>query len=188
MAVALLVGVGFLRGMGLDTLFLMAVGLAVSAIPEGCPVAISVALAVGMRRMAKAHVIVRNMPAIEALGSCTIIATDKTGTLTLNELTVTEVVLPDGTQVAFDAGPDLDGLGSILPIWTRRRRARVLARCCGRRRYRTRRGSVAARTAGKPPETPLTSLCSLPRIRAALCTRTLLARIPWSPASPTSPT
>ena len=104
-AVTLLVGVGFLRGMGLDTLFLMAVGLAVSAIPEGLPVAISVALAVGMRRMAKAHVIVRNMPAIESLGSCTIIATDKTGTLTLNELTVTEVVLPDNTQVAFDAGP-----------------------------------------------------------------------------------
>lgn len=94
--------------MGAHELFLMAVGLAVSAIPEGLPVAISVALAIGMRRMARVNVIVRNMPAIEALGSCTLIATDKTGTLTLNELTVTDVCLPDGTMVKFEPGQDLD--------------------------------------------------------------------------------
>lgn len=107
-AVALLVLVGLLRNMGVHELFLMAVGLAVSAIPEGLPVAISVALAIGMRRMARVNVIVRNMPAIEALGSCTLIATDKTGTLTLNELTVTDVCLPDGTTVKFEPGQDLD--------------------------------------------------------------------------------
>jgi len=113
-AVVLLAAVGYLRGMALGDIFLMSVALAVSAIPEGLPVAISVALAIGMRRMAKAHVIVRKMPAVESLGSCTMIATDKTGTLTMNELTVTDLCLPDGTILVCEAGQDLDGC-SIRP-------------------------------------------------------------------------
>jgi P-type Ca2+ transporter type 2C len=100
--------IGLLRGLSLEDMFMMAVGLAVSAIPEGLPVAISVALAIGMSRMARHNVIVRRLPAVEALGSCTMIATDKTGTLTLNQLTVTDIRLPDGTQLTLDAGADLD--------------------------------------------------------------------------------
>ncbi|WP_454856757.1 cation-translocating P-type ATPase [Rhizobium binxianense] len=107
-ATALLFAAGLLRGLSLGDLFLMSVGLAVSAIPEGLPVAITVALAISMRRMSKVNVIVRNMTAIEALGSCTMIATDKTGTLTMNELTVTEMVLPEGSRLFFDTGRDLD--------------------------------------------------------------------------------
>ncbi|MBX4882360.1 HAD-IC family P-type ATPase [Rhizobium bangladeshense] len=103
-----LIGIGLMRGLAWSDLFLMSVGLAVSAIPEGLPIAISVALAISMRRMAKRDVIVRRMPAVESLGSCTMIATDKTGTLTLNELTVTDIRLPDGTDLALDAGTDLD--------------------------------------------------------------------------------
>ncbi|MBX5227304.1 HAD-IC family P-type ATPase [Rhizobium sp. NLR9b] len=103
-----LVGIGLMRGLAWSDLFLMSVGLAVSAIPEGLPIAISIALAISMRRMAKRNVIVRRMPAVEALGSCTMIATDKTGTLTLNELTVTDIRLPDGTDLALDAGTDPD--------------------------------------------------------------------------------
>lgn len=103
-AIAALVGMGLVRAMPFSDLFLMAIGLAVAAIPEGLPVAISVALAIGMRRMAAANVIIRRMPAIESLGSCTMIATDKTGTLTMNQLTVTDIRLPDGTSVACRPG------------------------------------------------------------------------------------
>lgn len=76
--------------------FFFVVALAVSAIPEGLPVAITVALAVATTRMARRHVIVRQLTAVEGLGSCTLIATDKTGTLTCNELTVREVCLAGG--------------------------------------------------------------------------------------------
>lgn len=81
-----------------DTFFLI-VALAVSAIPEGLPVAMTVALAVATSRMAKRNVIVRRLTAVEGLGSCTMIATDKTGTLTCNELTVRELRLPDGRKL-----------------------------------------------------------------------------------------
>jgi magnesium-transporting ATPase (P-type) len=79
-------------------MFLFAVALAVSAIPEGLPVGITVALGVASRRMAKVGVIVRQIVAVEGLGSCTMIASDKTGTLTANELTVQQIRLPDGTS------------------------------------------------------------------------------------------
>lgn len=78
----------------LETFFLVT-ALAVSAIPEGLPVALTVALAVATKRMAKRNVIVRRLTAVEGLGSCTLIATDKTGTLTCNELTVREIHLQD---------------------------------------------------------------------------------------------
>lgn len=96
-ASAIIGGLGILLGgyTVVDTFFLV-VALAVSAIPEGLPVAITVALAVATTRMAKRNVIVRQLTAVEGLGSCTLIATDKTGTLTCNELTVREVCLPDG--------------------------------------------------------------------------------------------
>ncbi|MCK4659220.1 MAG: HAD-IC family P-type ATPase [Phycisphaerae bacterium] len=98
LAAAVLVGLVGIFGHGhtVTTMFMFGVALAVSAIPEGLPVAMTVALAIGTTRMARRGVIVRRLAAVEGLGSCTLIGSDKTGTLTCNELTVREVRLPNG--------------------------------------------------------------------------------------------
>jgi len=84
-----------LQGQPPTEVFLVAVALAVAAIPEGLPVAITVALAIATARMAKRRVVVRQLPAVEGLGACTLVASDKTGTLTRNELTVKRLFIPD---------------------------------------------------------------------------------------------
>ena len=93
-AVVALGAAAFAHGGGLVEVFMVAVALAVSAIPEGLPVAITIALATATARMARRGVIVRLLPAVEGLGACTMIATDKTGTLTCNELTAKRILLP----------------------------------------------------------------------------------------------
>ncbi|TAJ43970.1 cation-translocating P-type ATPase [Methanofollis fontis] len=107
-ASALMAAVALGRGTPFTEVFFLAVALAVSAIPEGLPVAITVALSIGSSKMARRNVIVRRLAAVESLGSCTMIATDKTGTLTLNRQSVRRVILPDGTgyAVADGAVPD----------------------------------------------------------------------------------
>jgi calcium-translocating P-type ATPase len=96
------------RGAALHEVFLMAVALAVSAIPEGLPIAPTVALSLGARRMAARRVIARRLVSVEALGSCTFIASDKTGTLTKNELTVRSVTFADGDVVEFNDDVTVD--------------------------------------------------------------------------------
>ncbi len=96
--IVILAGIEFLHGTPLLEIFLTSVALAVAAVPEGLPVAITVALAIATARMARRNVVVRLLPAVEGLGACTLIASDKTGTLTLNELTARRLWLPDGAE------------------------------------------------------------------------------------------
>ncbi|MCS7261298.1 MAG: cation-transporting P-type ATPase [Anaerolineae bacterium] len=88
--------IGILRGQPFVDVFIAGVALAVAMIPEGLPVAVTVTLAVGVTRMARRRAILRNLPAVETLGSVTVICTDKTGTLTQNQMTV-QTVAVDGT-------------------------------------------------------------------------------------------
>jgi len=101
------------RGIPYNEVFFLAVALAVSAIPEGLPVALTVALSIATNRMAKRNVIVRKLTAVEGLGSCTYIASDKTGTLTVNKQTVRTLVLPDGLTLTV-TGEGYTGQGELV--------------------------------------------------------------------------
>jgi len=106
--VALLFVVGLLRGQPPLEMFLASVSLAVAAVPEGLPAIVTVALALGVTRMARRRVLVRRLPAVETLGATSVVCTDKTGTLTVGQMTVRSLALDGG---AFDVsgegyGPD----------------------------------------------------------------------------------
>jgi magnesium-transporting ATPase (P-type) len=110
--VALLALISLAQGLPYLEIFFMAVALAVSAIPEGLPVAMTVALSIAASRMARRNVIVRKLTAVEGLGSCTCIASDKTGTLTVNRQTAKVVGLPGGDLLAV-TGEGYQGEGTV---------------------------------------------------------------------------
>ncbi|RRQ24714.1 cation-transporting P-type ATPase [Guyparkeria sp. SCN-R1] len=99
----------FWRGMAFEETFMVVVSLFVAAIPEGLPAVLSITLAVGVQAMARRQAIVRRLPAIETIGSVSVICTDKTGTLTRNEMAVSEVALAEATLTITGEGYSTSG-------------------------------------------------------------------------------
>ena len=171
------------------TMFTFGVALAVSAIPEGLPVAVTVALAIAARRMAARGAIVRQLPAVEGLGSCTLIASDKTGTLTCNELAVRVLHTPDGNcwritgagyqptgaiEHGDETQPDVSAQGRLTE-------ALRVAAACNEAELAMRDGTWSAR--GDPTDVALLAFAGKGGIdrTALLLERPLVHRIAYEP-------
>ncbi len=102
--IAVIVGAGLLRGEPIVEMIIFGIALAVAVVPEALPAVVTISLAIGVQRMVKRHALVRRLPTVETLGSTTVICTDKTGTLTKNEMTVRRIVTTDGALDVSGAG------------------------------------------------------------------------------------
>ncbi|NWG08184.1 MAG: cation-translocating P-type ATPase [Chloroflexi bacterium] len=107
--VAIIVGFGLFRGQPFIEMILFGIALAVAVVPEALPAVVTISLAIGVQRMVKRHALVRRLPAVETLGSTTVICSDKTGTLTKDEMTVRKIFLAGETLEVSGAGYEPHG-------------------------------------------------------------------------------
>lgn len=107
--VLLIMLLGYLRGQGLIEMLIFGIALAVAVVPEALPAVVTISLAIGVQRMVKRHALVRRLPAVEALGSVTTICTDKTGTLTKDEMTIRSIICDKHAYDVTGAGYEPHG-------------------------------------------------------------------------------
>lgn len=112
-ACAVIFAIGLIDGMHIMEIFMISVSLAVSAIPEGLPAIVTIVLAIGVQQMVKRNAIIRRLPAVETLGSASVICSDKTGTLTQNKMTLTRAFVAEGAileEIKEDNSPAVKDL------------------------------------------------------------------------------
>ncbi|MFP4555207.1 MAG: cation-translocating P-type ATPase, partial [Actinomycetota bacterium] len=176
---------GLILGTSLHDMFLVAVAVAVSAVPEGLPVAVTITLAVGVSRMANRKAIVRRLPAVETLGSTTVIGSDKTGTLTMNQMTVMDVWTP-GRRYSLvgegTSGEFMDGDERILVDQHRALDITLLTGVLTNEADVHRRGDETV-VSGDPTEVALLFSAMVGGVdpRAARTANPLFAEIPFEP-------
>ena len=114
--IAIIIGIVlYCKGYNWINIFMSVVALSVSAMPEGLPLALTMALTIGSNKMSKRNVIVKKLNSVESLGSCTVIASDKTGTLTVNEQTAKKIMLANGEEFDVD-GNGYNDVGNVIPF------------------------------------------------------------------------
>jgi Ca2+-transporting ATPase len=110
----LYIAIGYLQGFNIGNIILSGIVLAIAAVPEGLPAVVTITLAIGVKRMAKKHALIRRLASAETLGSVTVICTDKTGTLTKNEPTVREIVVGTSKSINSVTGAGFNPTGGKL--------------------------------------------------------------------------
>jgi Ca2+-transporting ATPase len=181
------------RGGPLLESFLLSVSLAVAAVPEGLPAVVTLVLAIGLQRMVRRHTLIRKLPCVETLGSVTVICTDKTGTLTRNEMTVREVVT--GSAHYLVTGSGFDPRGSFLlpkggestvdepidpEVWPDLLRAlRIAAWCVSARVCAPAAGESSWRIVGDPTEAALIIAALKADVRAEGRDKLVLHELPF---------
>lgn len=169
--------IGMWRGESAASMFVVAVTLAVAVIPEGLPTVLAITLALGVQKMARKNAIVRKMPAVETLGSATVICTDKTGTITQNRMVVKEIILAESTYGLGEGGLDASAARRDPVLM---RGLEVMALCNNAIEVQDEEGAKSL--SGDPTETALLSavtLCGLDA-RKMRQEHRLLGEVPFS--------